>query len=1019
MGNMTETFFGNLDAAATWSAGVAFKRSKALPLDKYSVFETKALAEEYAEKRGAYAETPVSYPGQVIVVSEGDKMVAYVLAETADGTKLELQQIGIIPSGEDVIDVTEDGKISLNYAGPLANVDGNLSLLYDAPLYINDEGKLDVKVDNLTIEVTNDAIALKVADKEVFKKDEEGNLTEEKVINAGAQLILQADGTIKWVQPDTSTAEGQAAAISALQDRATALEKAAIKPAEGAEAKPDENLWDALEAHEEAAANADKALSDRIGAASEPESSEGAGDAKEATGVYVAIEAEVDRATKAEEALGKRIDEIDYVDATSYATDKAALEQADADLDTAVKAAQKAADDANAAINDFLTGTGAEGVIDSLTEIQNALDSLTDASELATAIAGKADKVEGATEGNFAGLDANGNLTDSGKKAADFATAEQGSKADAAATAIAGYGDIVSHNASEFATAAQGTTADNTAATIATYGDIVTHNADEFQVAGNYEAAGAAAQALEDAKADTNTKLANYYNKTDIDGMNLANKTDVSNAVAAEAEIARAAEEANANAIAAITKDATIKTLKGIEDEITIVKDSYATKTEAQGYADAKNAAIAAADAKGAQGIADAAAAKSAADAAKTAADAAQATANTNAANTDELEKVLYGRVITGTDEYPETVDKGLIGDLSEARTRLSTAEGTIAGHTTAINDINTALGNKAESTALAATDAKVAALEGIVGKEAEGETPASGLVASVAALDSRLTAEETKVDKDTTYTFSHTVAMPGMLTVQPAGQDAYQVDLGVGAVADTAQEALNVASNASGAVQDLNENFTNFENNVFTPVANRVQTAEDDIDALQETIKGLSGAMHFEGVKESIPSDLSDYEFGDVIIVGNKEYVCAKITVDGLDGPEQIKSFVEFGDVSANSEAISELYEICSKIEDEIGWTSEETGESKGIKGAIETLEGNFEDLSTETSIAIDIANNALEVAESKVSVVKTVEGSGLKATETVYGPDEADELGIEPGRHITIGWDNTVTIILDGGKA
>ena len=36
---------------------------------------------------------------------------------------------------------------------------------------------------------------------------------------------------------------------------------------------------------------------------------------------------------------------------------------------------------------------------------------------------GKADKVSGATNGNFAGLDANGNLIDSGKKAADFEAA--------------------------------------------------------------------------------------------------------------------------------------------------------------------------------------------------------------------------------------------------------------------------------------------------------------------------------------------------------------------------------------------------------------------------------------------------------------------------------------------------------------------------------------------------------------------------------------------------------------------
>ena len=47
-------------------------------------------------------------------------------------------------------------------------------------------------------------------------------------------------------------------------------------------------------------------------------------------------------------------------------------------------------------------------------------------------ISGKADKVSSATSGNFAGLDGNGNLTDSGSKASDFATAAQGALADSA-----------------------------------------------------------------------------------------------------------------------------------------------------------------------------------------------------------------------------------------------------------------------------------------------------------------------------------------------------------------------------------------------------------------------------------------------------------------------------------------------------------------------------------------------------------------------------------------------------------
>lgn len=49
---------------------------------------------------------------------------------------------------------------------------------------------------------------------------------------------------------------------------------------------------------------------------------------------------------------------------------------------------------------------------------------------------GKADKVSNAVAGNFAGLDANGNLTDSGSKASDFATAAQGTKADSAIQSV-------------------------------------------------------------------------------------------------------------------------------------------------------------------------------------------------------------------------------------------------------------------------------------------------------------------------------------------------------------------------------------------------------------------------------------------------------------------------------------------------------------------------------------------------------------------------------------------------------
>lgn len=76
-----------------------------------------------------------------------------------------------------------------------------------------------------------------------------------------------------------------------------------------------------------------------------------------------------------------------------------------------------------------ITATGFIGDLEGNAATASAAES---GSALETAINSKADKVASATSGNFAGLDANGNLTDSGKKASDFATAAQGTKADSA-----------------------------------------------------------------------------------------------------------------------------------------------------------------------------------------------------------------------------------------------------------------------------------------------------------------------------------------------------------------------------------------------------------------------------------------------------------------------------------------------------------------------------------------------------------------------------------------------------------
>lgn len=67
-------------------------------------------------------------------------------------------------------------------------------------------------------------------------------------------------------------------------------------------------------------------------------------------------------------------------------------------------------------------------------------------SGLSDALDHKADKVASATSGDFAGLDANGNLVDSGSKASDFATAAQGALADSAIQSVSGETAVSNSN---------------------------------------------------------------------------------------------------------------------------------------------------------------------------------------------------------------------------------------------------------------------------------------------------------------------------------------------------------------------------------------------------------------------------------------------------------------------------------------------------------------------------------------------------------------------------------------------
>lgn len=122
MATKNELFFAELLAenAAKWSAGVAFDRSNALPLDQWSVFQTEAKANEYLTSAKAY-------PGQLIAYADANgEMKACVLTQNTEGTALTKKLIGTVPTGDNFsISVTENGEISLVGA---KQADGNAIL---------------------------------------------------------------------------------------------------------------------------------------------------------------------------------------------------------------------------------------------------------------------------------------------------------------------------------------------------------------------------------------------------------------------------------------------------------------------------------------------------------------------------------------------------------------------------------------------------------------------------------------------------------------------------------------------------------------------------------------------------------------------------------------------------------------------------------------------------------------------------------------------------------------------------
>ena len=797
--------------------------------------------------------------------------------------------------------------------------------------------ELNNKVTVYSIQDTNGTLkevgTVPVGDTKTIKVAENGTIslagieslqyTDEDGSEISYQALLTKDG-LTWVRPSKTTVEGLATLIEGLNGRVSTLETSVGKAAEGDNAAT--GLFKAIADEAKARTEADTALGGRIDALSETVE---AIDFVDETELTNALEPYAKTADVNSALSGK-------VDTSTYATDKKALQDADAALDTAVKAAQKTADDANAAINEFLTGTGAEGVIDSLTEIKQALDDLVDPTELATSIAGKADKVENATEGNFAGLDANGNLTDSGKKASDFATPAEVKAVD---DKFANYTTTEGLNGLLAGKVDTSTYSTDKAALESSIQKVATDAAADATTKAN--------KALEDAKADAATLYATKtYVGTIPDGY--TEQTSVIAYIDKKAEETLSAAQGGSSETVASVKqqldsyksenEAKFTKLEGIDAGAQVNKlegvqlngtDLQITdkKVNIDLAAYALGTTVDAVKATAEKGVADAAAAQAKANEAATA-------ASNNA------------QAISGLDTRLDTAEGNIntnTAAIAAHATEFATLKGRVDGHDATLLD-------KANKTDVYTKEQ----VNAITGTPSEGKTLV-GMIADKANSADVYT-------KNEVYTKSEIDGKTGTI---PAGSNI----MAEIAKAQTAATYDDTAIKASiNAIYKAGEG-ENAATGVLADEIARAKKAEaanaKSIADLTTAIGNVSNIMNFRGVidkdgegynPEEPFASITDPISGDVVILGEQEYV--------YNGT----SWVLFGDASGNAAAITAL---TARVE--ANETAVNTTLPGAIAQALTDAKGYTDNLIAALKVK-DVDNTTLQLSETGVASVKAV---------------------------------------------
>ena len=196
-------FFTELAGASMWDVAVAINRGNALPLDRYSVFQS-------LEEVNTYINNPkgsIAYPGQILAVVGENATTVYYLDQN-----LAVKPVGVIPSGDSKsIEVTAEGAISLLGAATAEN--GTLPMLENGALVwktLEDIGAGDGN-DDTTYEITG------------LSKGE-GDAAEVYGIKIQAKFNGQNSGEPILIPFDVYTKSEVDAKVESIEDRLDTLE---------------------------------------------------------------------------------------------------------------------------------------------------------------------------------------------------------------------------------------------------------------------------------------------------------------------------------------------------------------------------------------------------------------------------------------------------------------------------------------------------------------------------------------------------------------------------------------------------------------------------------------------------------------------------------------------------------------------------------------------------------------------------------------------------------------------------